>query len=165
MSLFSKVAIRTIIAATGAAMLMSTGSASAMVPLQVMGAKPAPAGVAAAEKYFMICDVPTCPEPSYVSGWITWYARTVHISGRVSSAITPKTRWLQARFQAYAGGHQVGATQTRTAMASNGWGLDFAFDMGDPNLVGGVTMIRVTLCSPTSTGTTGCHAYPEEFVR
>ncbi|MFD8497324.1 hypothetical protein [Amycolatopsis sp. NPDC059657] len=165
MSLFSKVAIRAVFAATGAAMLMSTGSASATLPRPVMGAEPAPTGVAATEKYFMICDVPTCPDPSYVYGWITWYARMVHISGRVSSDTTPKTTWLQARFQAFAGGHQVGATQTRTAMASNGWGLDFAFDMGDPNLVGGVTMIRVTLCSPTSTGTTACHAYPEEFVR
>ncbi len=113
----------------------------------------------------MICWSATCYRPDYVSGWITWYERMVHISGRVSSGITPEASWIQAKFQAFAGSRQVGVTQTRTAMASNGWGLDFSFNMGDPNLVGGVTMIRITLCGYNSAGSSSCHAYPKEFVR
>ena len=106
------------------------------------------ASTADAGRYFMLCMAHNCPTPSYVYGWITWYQRTVNLTGRVSSDSTPSTEYLQARFQAFAGTRQIGPTQTRTATAGNGWAIDYSFVMGDPDLVGGVNKIKITLCEP-----------------
>lgn len=64
-------------------------------------------------------------------------------TGKVSTSDAPD--YTQAVFEAYAGSTKVGAAQTRTVSRYAVY-KDFSFVAGDPDLVGGIDRIKVTLC-------------------
>jgi hypothetical protein len=82
---------------------------------------------------------------NYTRGTIVWYARTADVSGVVKLAQNTDWEWTQASFEAFAGSTKVDA-QTRTATPSK-LELSIGFPLGDPNLVGGIDRIRITVCS------------------
>ncbi|MFI2430457.1 hypothetical protein [Streptomyces sp. NPDC018693] len=83
-------------------------------------------------------------------GDITWYNRTANIKGTVSDHTTG---YSTAIFEAFAGSTKIDS-ETRSANDTSSLGewRDFNFTIGDPDLVGGIDRIKITLCTYYSSG-------------
>jgi hypothetical protein len=108
----------------------------------------------AADEHYKVCvDEPgTDCVIQFSEGYITWYNRTAHISGGVTSTLLIDDR-AQVVFNAFAGTTLID-TQTRTT--APGGTLGFGFDIGDTNLVGGIDRIRITVCKINIDNTREC---------
>jgi hypothetical protein len=106
----------------------------------------APAAPAYADvwKTFEVC-APSC-DYGLVDGTVIFYNRTADVNGLVYDVGTGSTT---AVFEAYAGAKKIDS-ETRTANDDPGSSLGsprlFDFAIGDPNLVGGIDRIKITVC-------------------
>ncbi|MFD4205948.1 hypothetical protein ACFWRG_08150 [Micromonospora tulbaghiae] len=95
---------------------------------------------------YKVCYLPSDCGYDWASGNITWYSRTAGIQGHVVSGAgcDNAVDSTQVAFEAYAGANKKD-TQTRT---TSGYcaDLSYNFTIGDPNLVGGIDRIKVTVC-------------------
>lgn len=93
-------------------------------------------------------------ESAYTEGGIIWYNRTAGVQGHVVDIGIGSTT---AVFEAFAGATKIDST-TRTANDESSLGGDrsFNFTIGDPNLVGGIDRVRVTVCINYPNGTRPC---------
>jgi hypothetical protein len=90
------------------------------------------------------------------SGDITWLNRTAQVSG---SVVDEGPGSITAIFEAFAGSTKID-TQTRTtddaSTGSSASPRGFSFAIGDPDLVGGINRIRITVCRNYQTANQGC---------
>jgi hypothetical protein len=104
----------------------------------------APASAAVTE--FTVTDDTPVNYPSWTIGTITWNNRTAYVSGDVFVG----SDWDcgQAVFEAFAGSTKI-EVQTRTACWTTypeGY-RHFGFNIGDPDLRGGINRIKITICN------------------
>lgn len=90
------------------------------------------------------------------TGTITWLNRTAEVSGQVSDNGAGS---ITAIFEAFAASTKID-TQTRsaddTATGPTASPRGFTFAIGDPNLVGGINRVRLTLCKNYKTTSESC---------
>jgi len=81
---------------------------------------------------------------SFTEGSFTWYNRTANVQGHVVDLGWGSTT---AIFEAYAGDRKIDS-ETRTANDTTDltWNRSFNFTIGDTDLVGGINLIKVTVC-------------------
>jgi hypothetical protein len=97
---------------------------------------------------FAVDQFDICVTPSYrsacSSGTVSWGQRTAAISGTVIDEDVDG--YTTVIFESYAGATKI-QSQTRTANDSSSLGdtRDFAFSIGDPDLVGGIDRIKITV--------------------
>jgi hypothetical protein len=91
---------------------------------------------------FYVCFInnPCRDTDNYTAGRLTWYNRTVNVSGSVFNS---GYYGVSAVFDAFQGSTRI---DSQARGAGRGQQKSFGFDMGDPNLSGGVDRIRITLC-------------------
>ena len=121
-----------------------------VAPLLAAGVAGGVGEAAAADPPFKACyDLPCFGNDKTEFG-IVWYNRTAGLSGSVFNSGAPDV--TQAVFQAFAGGTLVDS-EPRTDTNADSAPRGFGFTIGDPNLVGGIDRIRVTVCvyAPTKT--------------
>lgn len=82
-------------------------------------------------------------ERGYTDGVIIWGNRTATVSGTVYDSKWNGEFSTIALFEAYAGANKIDI-QRRTA--SGGGSRGFSFAIGDPDLVGGIDRVRITVC-------------------
>ncbi|SDO64498.1 hypothetical protein [Lentzea jiangxiensis] len=87
---------------------------------------------------FSVCSV-TCSE-GYAVGGIIWGNRTATVQGSVTNHYADFTT---VYFDAFAGSTKVDSA-TRSSSAGD---VSYRFDIGNPDLPGGVDRIRVQVCS------------------
>ncbi|WP_160694188.1 hypothetical protein [Amycolatopsis sp. SID8362] len=87
---------------------------------------------------FSVCSV-TCAE-GYAVGGIVWGNRTATVQGSVTNYYADFTT---VYFDAFAGSTKVDSA-TRSSSAGD---VSYRFDIGNPDLPGGVDRIRVQVCS------------------
>lgn len=104
-----------------------------------LGQLPASAAPAWAGDHFKLCVPGFDCDLVYIEGWITWGNRTASV--RVDHRNSGGT--LSGHFTAFAGATKVDSEVTYS---------DTRFDIGNPNLVGGINRIRSQACL---TGTDG----------
>lgn len=109
----------------------------------------APAGAASASTAtgyptndFWVCFInnPCRDVDNATAGTLTWYNRTVNVSGSVYDS---GYYGVSAVFDAFQGSTKI---DSQSRGAGNGQTKSFGFDIGDTNLPGGVDRIRITLC-------------------
>ena len=126
---------------------MSLRHKSGVVMMSVVAALGLVAGAGTASASsgsgFTACYAPKCDTEDYTTGDIVWYNRTATVTGKVYTSDAPD--YTQAVFEAYAGSTKVGVPQTRTVSRYAVY-KEFSFVAGDPDLVGGIDRIKVTLC-------------------
>ncbi|WP_250029978.1 hypothetical protein [Paractinoplanes maris] len=110
----------------------------------VVATGPAPAQAAWASDYFSV-DSPIGYANGAAFGDIYWYNRTAYVNGVMTDHRANTNTTLA--FEAYAGPTKI-ATETRTANDESELGdwVKYDFTIGDPNLVGGIDRIKVTIC-------------------
>lgn len=96
-----------------------------------------------APDHFKVCWIPTACDV-YAEGDITWGNRTAHVSVRVVGPGGAAT----AHFDAFAS-----STKVDSYIANEPGGQ---FDIGDPNLRGGINRIRTQVCFTAIGGESGC---------
>ncbi|MFC6084988.1 hypothetical protein [Sphaerisporangium aureirubrum] len=116
------------------------GMAAATVPAN-------PAAAAPEVDDFFVCGgyEPAC-EGGYTEGTIRWLNRSAQIHGVVFDRGEGSTT---AIFEAFTASNVKVDSQTRTADDDgyiNGRTVPFDFPIGDPDLVGGINRIRITVC-------------------
>src|SRR5207253_2434081 len=86
---------------------------------------------------------------------ITWNNRTANVGGTIYDFNAGTTT---AIFEAFAGSKKIDS-QTRFVddAGSTGYARPIAFPIGDPNLVGGINRIKVTLCRNYNTASQYCN--------
>ncbi|WP_306207799.1 hypothetical protein [Actinoplanes sp. RD1] len=136
------------VAATTAAVVTATAVSALAAP-----------STAATDSSFDVCGA-TCLGETW--GSITWYNRTAYVNGYVWDSGAGSATAL---FEAFAGDTKID-TETRTANDESDLGTLRAFDftIGDPDLVGGINRIRVTVCRNYQTSSQLC-GDPEHFYR
>ncbi len=102
------------------------------------------------------------------SGTITWGNRTAVISGQVWDTDANGMDFTTAFFEAYAGSTEIDST-TRTANRNSpsfGSPRPYTFVIGNPDLVGGINRIKITVCwVNTSLEAYYCTTPPVNFMR
>jgi hypothetical protein len=105
----------------------------------------------------------------YTDGEITWYNRTASLSGRVVGPVLSQNcdyiSHTTAFFEAYAGTTKIDS-QTRTLTRGD---IDNVrpfgpFTIGDPDLVGGINRIKITVCDNFDDGGRACGP-PKHYYR
>ncbi|HEY8987332.1 MAG TPA: hypothetical protein VIU15_48200, partial [Streptomyces sp.] len=101
---------------------------------------PASASAAAASSFYV------SKTNSSTYGTITWYNRTANVTGTVADH--QNNAYTVAYFEAFAGSTKIDS-QTRSANNESDLGeyRSFSFTIGDPDLVGGIDRIKVTVCT------------------
>jgi hypothetical protein len=101
-------------------------------------------------------------------GWVVWHNRTATVEGKVTGVpLSTSCEYIDsttAYFEAYAGTTKIDS-QTRTLhhdyVGDNF--ISFDFTIGDPDLVGGINRVKVTVCNAFTNGGWTCgvpvHAY------
>jgi hypothetical protein len=110
------------------------------------GQLPASASTQFAEDSFYICVDQACSMS--VSGGITWGQRTADVYGFVIN----KRPGVMAsvHYDAFANSTKIDSTTTYVLDYTQSTLVDFDFNIGNPNLVGGINRIRIQICdSPT----------------
>ena len=118
--------------------------ASLVVLLAALIGPAAPAQAAPVSNFY-VCHTIFCDDYAY--GTITWYNRTAYVSGDVwtSGAYLSYVDSTQVVFEAYAGSTKI-ESQTRTVSYPPDTYRHFGFTIGDPDLVGGIDRIKITVC-------------------
>ncbi|MEV4267051.1 hypothetical protein [Kribbella sp. NPDC049584] len=116
--------------------------AAVLLPLTLLtNATPANA----TDKEFYACQDVSCPGTGETGGTIVWNNRTATLRAWLDHP-TNATWYTTATYEAFAG-----TTKVDTAAGSVGPNvhlIDFPpFAIGDPNRVGGIDRIRITVCS------------------
>jgi hypothetical protein len=106
---------------------------------------------------FSVCySVSSRCDSGYTVGTINWLNRTAEVSGEVSDSGAGS---ITAIFEAFAASNKID-TQTRstddTATGPTASPRGFTFAIGDPNLVGGINRVRITLCKNYKTASQSC---------
>ncbi|WP_416901218.1 hypothetical protein [Micromonospora echinospora] len=106
------------------------------------------AGPVQAAQNFDVCVGSAC-DLAYTQGTITWGNRTADVTGSVFDS---GQGYTTAIFEAFAGSTKIDS-ETRTAddETSLGSPRGFNFNIGDPDLVGGIDRIKITVCITDST--------------
>lgn len=130
--------------------LLRTAVVGALVGSGVAVGMSAPAQADTSEQFY-VCDA-TCF--NWTSGTITWHNRTATVSGTVYDE--QPGAYTTAIFEAFAGSTKIdSATRTANDESDLGWARNFSFSIGDPNKVGGINRIKITVCW-TSAETRSC---------
>ncbi|BCJ41255.1 hypothetical protein GCM10010168_44470 [Actinoplanes ianthinogenes] len=122
--------------------LVATGVAAA-----ALGVFAAPTAAFAATSEVDQCGPPigdgTCS--NYVAATITWYNRTAGIDGCVYDNFAGAD-FTGVVFEAYAGSTKIDSTTRSANDTVDDFGIRcFGFTIGDPDLVGGIDRIKVTV--------------------
>jgi hypothetical protein len=127
----------------------------------IAAATTAPAQAAYPTDDFFLCITDTCAGST--EGTITWYNRTANVLGDVYDF--EDSYGTTAIFEAFAGSVKVDST-TRTANEDTelGWRRHFNFTIGDPDRVGGIDRIKITLCRDYGGAHQACSS-PENYSR
>lgn len=119
-----------VLAATGAAMGFGVGQASASVQW-------------ANDQWSWVCSSPIDNQCVHGSdGGVAWGQRTAELSGSLWDDDTNSSTYTKIYFDAFAGSTKVDS-DFRTV---NNREIPFRFDIGDPDLVGGIDRIRIQVC-------------------
>jgi hypothetical protein len=133
---------------------------AALVAALTLGAVTTPVASATSAAWandtFSLCSG-TC-KLGAARGTIAWGNRTANVNGSVSDASSELHTTVI--FDAYAGNTHVDH-QTRTASNTT---KSYNFPIGDPDLVGGINRILITVCTTTTLGAEECNG-PFEEVR
>lgn len=113
--------------------------------------------LAYAQDNFSVCySVASHCDSGYTTGAITWFNRTAEVSGQVGDRGAGS---MTAIFEAFADSTKVD-TETRftddTAIGTTASPRGFTFTIGDPDLVGGINRVRITLCKNYQTASQSC---------
>jgi hypothetical protein len=131
---------------------VQTLAVAALLATGLLLAPTSPASAYDPDSFFVFNPWPEYPV-SFTSGSIVWHNRTATIQGRVADLDTPG--YTTAYFQAFAGTRQIGPTETRTI---NEGDRPFNFNIGDPDLRGGINEIRIWICGVPEPDVRRCSA-------
>lgn len=124
----------------------------AVVGVLLMLVAPTHAAASAIQGEHFACAAPKATNcrvgyHSTVSYRVLWHNRTATVSGHIE---TPDERgpanydYTRVFFESFAGPTEIDSTHRTSSHID---GLGFSFAMGDPNLVGGIDRVKVTVCT------------------